>query len=153
MYNKILVPLDGSENAECILEHVKAVATGCHVPDVVLLRVIESFPAYYMDYRISEEFIRQSQDAAKADAREYLTKTADKMTKQGMSVSTQVIEGKAADSILDYSIKNSVDLIIMATHGRTGISRWALGSVADKVVRTSNAPVMVVAPASCRVTI
>jgi len=153
MYNKILVPLDGSENAECILEHVKAVATGCHVPDVVLLRVVESFPAYYMDYRISEEFIRQSQDAAKADAREYLTKTADKMTKQGMSVSTQVIEGKAADSILDYSIKNGVDLIIMATHGRTGISRWALGSVADKVVRTSNAPVMVVAPASCRVTI
>ena len=153
MYNKILVPLDGSENAECILEHVKAVATGCHVPDVVLLRVVESFPAYYMDYRISEEFIRQSQDAAKADAREYLTKTADKMTKQGMSVSTQVIEGKAADSILDYSIKNGVDLIIMATHGRTGICRWALGSVADKVVRTSNAPVMVVAPASCRVTI
>jgi len=153
MYNKILVPLDGSENAECIMEHVKAIATGCRVPDVVLLRVIEPFPAYYMDYRISEEFIRQSQDAAKADAREYLTKMADKMTKEGVSASTQVVEGKAADTILDFATKNGVDLIIMATHGRTGISRWALGSVADKVVRSSSAPVMVVAPAGCRVTL
>ncbi len=146
MYNKILVPLDGSENSECILEHVRAIATGCHVPAVVLLRVIEPFPAYYMDYRISEEFIRQAQDAAKADARDYLTKTADKMKKEGMFVSTQVMEGKAADTILDFATKNGVDLIIMATHGRTGVSRWALGSVADKVVRTSDAPVLVVAP-------
>jgi len=153
MYKKILVPLDGSENSECILEHVRAIATGCQVPDVVLLRVIEPFPAYYMDYRISEEFIRQSQDAAKSDAKQYLARTADKLEKQGLSVSTQVIEGKAADSILDFAAKNGVDLIIMATHGRTGISRWALGSVADKVVRSSVAPVLVVAPAGCQVTL
>ena len=153
MYSKILVPLDGSENSECILEHVRTIATGCHVPDVVLLRVIEPFSTYYReDYQIGE-FIRQSQDAAKADAKQYLAKTADKMTKEGVSVSTAVIEGKAADAILDYASKNGVDLIIMATHGRTGISRWALGSVTDKVVRTSSAPVMVVAPASGRVTV
>ena len=153
MYSKILVPLDGSENSECILEHVRTIATGCRVPDVVLLRVVEPFPAYYMDYRISEEFIRQSQEAAKADAKQYLAKTAGKMTKEGVSVSTAVIEGRAADAILDYASKNGVDLIIMATHGRTGVSRWALGSVTDKVVRTSSAPVMVVPPAGCRVTV
>lgn len=153
MYRKILVPLDGSENSECILEHVITVATGCHVSDVVLLRVIEPFPTYYMNYRISEEFIRQSQDAAKANAKEYLAKVADNMKKAGMSASTVVLEGKAADAILDYAVKNGVDLIIMSTHGRTGISRWALGSVTDKVIRTSSAPVMVVAPASRRVTV
>lgn len=152
MYGKILVPLDGSENSECILEHVRTIATGCHVPDVVLLQVIEPFPTYYKGPQIGE-FIRQSQDAAKANAKEYLAKTAGKMTKEGMSVSTAVIEGKAADAILDYASKNGVDLIIMATHGRTGISRWALGSVTDKVVRTSSAPVMVVAPASGRITV
>ncbi len=153
MYNKILVPMDGSENAECITEHVRTVATGCHVPSVILLRVIEPFPQYYMDYRISETFIREAQDSAKADARQYLGKIADKMTKDGVSASVEVIEGRAADSILDFAAKNGVDLIVMATHGRTGISRWALGSVADKVVRGSNAPVMVVAPESCRVTV
>lgn len=153
MYRKILVPLDGSENSECILEHVRTVAMGCHVSGVVLLRVIEPFPAYYMDYRISEEFIRQSQDAAKANAKEYLVKVADNMKKAGMSASTVVLEGKAADAILDYAAKNGVDLIIISTHGRTGVSRWALGSVTDKVVKASNAPVMVVAPAGCRVTV
>jgi nucleotide-binding universal stress UspA family protein len=153
MYNKILVPMDGSENAECILEHVKTVATGCHVAGVVLLRVIEPFPTYYMDYRLSDTFIRQAQDALKSDAAEYLARVAGNMTKEGMSVSTAVLEGHAADIILDYAAKNCIDLIIMATHGRTGISRWALGSVAEKVVRSSNAPVMVVAPAGCRVTV
>jgi len=145
--------MDGSENAECILEHVKTIATGCHVPGVVLLRVIEPFPTYYMDYRISETFIRQAQDASKSDAAEYLTKIAGKMAKEGMSVSTVVLEGNAADTILDYATKNGIDLIIMATHGRTGLSRWALGSVTDKVVRGSSAPVMVVAPAGCQVTV
>jgi nucleotide-binding universal stress UspA family protein len=153
MYQKILVPMDGSENSECVFEHVRDVATGCHVSGVILLRVIEPFPTYYMDYRISETFIRQAQDATKADAAEYLNKVADKMKKEGMSVSTTVLEGNAASTILDYAAKNAVDLIIMATHGRTGISRFALGSVADKVVRGSSAPVMVVAPAGCRVTI
>jgi nucleotide-binding universal stress UspA family protein len=153
MYNKILVPLDGSENSECVLEHVKALATGCHVPDVVLLRVIEPFPTYYMDYRLDEKFIRQAQDAAKADASEYLKKLTDRIEKEGMSVSAAVSEGNIAETILGYAEKNGVDLIIMATHGRTGISRFALGSVADKVVRGSNAPVMVVVPAGCRVTL
>ena len=55
-----------------------------------------------------------------------------------------VVEGNAADAIVDYAGKNDIDLIIMATHGRSGIGRWALGSVADRVVRHANAPVLLV---------
>jgi nucleotide-binding universal stress UspA family protein len=151
MYDKILVPMDGSGNSECVLEHVKAIATGCHVSNVILLRVIEPFPAYYMDYKISEAFIRQAQEAAKLDAGKYLTGIAAKMKNEGMSVVTITLEGNAADTILNYAAQNGVDLIFMSTHGRTGISRWALGSVTDKVVRGANVPVMIVAPANCRV--
>jgi nucleotide-binding universal stress UspA family protein len=153
MYNKILLPMDGSENSECILEHAKAVATSSRVPVVVLLRVIEPFPSYYMAYRMTDEFTLQMQEALKSDAIDYLTKVAEKMKKEGMSVSIAVVEGNPADSILDYAAKNGIDLIIMATHGRTGISRWALGSVAEKVVRGSSDPVMVVAPTTCQVTL
>ena len=153
MYQKILVPMDGSENAECVIEHVKTIATGCKVTEVVLLRVIEPFPVYIMDYRVDENIIRQAQDGAKDAATESLNKVANQMKKEGLSVTTDVTEGNAAIMILDYAAKNAVDLIIMATHGRTGVARFALGSVADKVVRGSSAPVMVVAPEGCRVTL
>jgi nucleotide-binding universal stress UspA family protein len=99
---------------------------------------------------MSETFIRQAQDAARANVGEHLSKLADKMNKSGMVVSRVVLEGNPAETILDYAEKNGVDLIIMATHGRTGIPRFALGSVADKVVRSSSVPVRVVAPAGCR---
>lgn len=153
MYQKILVPMDGSENAECVIEHVKTIAAGCKAAEVILLRVIEPFPSYVMSLRMTDTFVQQAQDAVKADAIEFLNKVVDKMKNEGLSVSTAVLEGNPAVTILDYAAKNGVDLIIMATHGRTGVARFALGSVADKVVRGSSAPVMVVAPAGCRVTL
>ena len=73
------------------------------------------------------------------------------MIQEGISARGEVVTGKAADAILDYAEKNNVDLIIMSTHGRSGISRWAFGSVADRVVRHSIAPVLLVAPAGCRI--
>lgn len=151
MYDKILVPVDGSENSECVLEPVRAIATGCRVADVILLHVIDAFPAYYMNYKMSESFIRQAQEAAKREAGKYLDGVADKLKRQGVMVTAIVLEGNAASNIIDYAAKNNVDLIIMATHGRTGLARWALGSVADKVLREANRPVMVVPPVDYRV--
>ena len=142
MYQKILVPMDGSENAECVIEHVKTIATGCKVTEVVLLRVIEPFPVYIMDYRVDENIIRQAQDGAKDAATESLNKVANQMKKEGLSVTTDVTEGNAAIMILDYAAKNAVDLIIMATHGRTGLSHAMFGSTAEKVVRKAPCPVL-----------
>ena len=61
--------------------------------------------------------------------------------------------GAPADAIIDYTAKNGIDLIVMSTHGRSGVTRFALGSVTDKVVRTVAAPVLVVSPAECKVRI
>jgi nucleotide-binding universal stress UspA family protein len=148
MYKRILVPLDGSEFSECGLEHVKAIATGCNVPEVVLLRVIEPIPEVGW---ISTDFVKDAEKNALANADDYLAKLAETLKSEGVAIRTATISGKAADEIVDYASKNKVDLIIMSTHGSSGVVRWALGSVADRVLRHSSVPVLVAAPQACRV--
>lgn len=150
MYKKILVPLDGSEFSECILSHVKAVATGCQVPEVMLLYVVEPVrqPARaHMDSSVLDQAHRDSISSAK----DYLSRVASDLRQSGVAAETMVVEGNAAEQILDYAGRNQVDLIMMSTHGRSGITRWAAGSVTDRVLRHAVAPVLVAAPAACRV--
>jgi len=149
MYRKVLVPLDGSELSECSLRHAKAIATGCHVADVVLLRVVED--AMPNNPEIPEDLRARIAREAEPQARSYLAKMADGLKKEGVAVETAVEKGRAADVILNYARKNNVDLIIMSTHGYSGISRWAFGGVTDRIVRHSPIPVLTVAPAGCRV--
>jgi nucleotide-binding universal stress UspA family protein len=151
MYKKILAPLDGSEFSECSLDHVTAVAKGCAVPSVVLLHVIEPPEGYAAAFtRISAEAIDKILKESRAQTEDHLAKVADKLKKKGINVSTVIAEGKPGDEILNYADKNRVDLIIMSTHGSSGLTRWAFGSVADKVIRHSPVPVLVVAPPGCR---
>ncbi len=155
MYKKMLAPLDGSELSECSLEHVRAVATGCQVPEIVLLRVIEPIHEPLEDEGASDDWRRSVRERAQAVAEGYLAKVANSLKKEGIAIETVVVPGGpdtggAAYEILEYAKKNQVDLIVMSTHGRSGISRWALGSVSDRVLRHSAAPVLVVSPAGCR---
>ena len=152
MYNKILAPVDGSTLSECSLDHVRAVATGCSVPEVVLLRVIEPLSSYAVSAlaQAGGNLIEQAENVNKAEAQAYISEMVKKLNKEGIAAKGETIYGKAADEILGYAEKNKVDLIIMSTHGKSGISRWAFGSVADRVVRHSRAPVLTVAPAGCR---
>jgi len=149
MYKKILVPLDGSELAECALSHVRAIATGCRVPEVVLLGVVEpiSQPVYAA---FGDEHVRDIQKATRAYANNYLSKLAGGLKEDGIAVQTVVVSGRPAEKILDYANKNQVDLIIMSTHGRSGVSRWVLGSVTDRIVRRSVAPVLIISPPGYR---
>ncbi len=148
MYKKILAPIDGSEFSECTLEHIRAIATGCHVPEVVLLMVVEPVR---QAYELGEEWRRNTEVRLQAEAKDYVSKVAANLKKDGVAAQTAVIGGRPADAILDYAAKNQVDLIIMSTHGRSGVSRWVFGSVADRVLRHSVAPVLAVSPAGCRV--
>ena len=151
MYKKILSPLDGSEFAECSLEHVRAIAAGCNVPEVVLLMAVEPIPQYAL-VDLSEEAHREAERTAAVWAQDYLAKTADALNLKNDSVvvKTAIARGRAADVILDYTSENRVDLIIMSTHGRSGVSRWVFGGVAEKVLRHSPVPVLITSPAACR---
>lgn len=155
MYSKVLVPLDGLELAECILDHVRAIVTGCQVSEVVLLTVVEVYekglPSTTWGGVISAEQRAALAAESIAEAKEYLTKVADKLREEGMFVHPEVIQGEVAEGILDYATENQVDLIMMSTHGRSGPSRWALGSIADRVIRHSPIPVLIVSPKGCRI--
>ena len=147
MYNKILVPLDGSEISECSLTHVQAIATGCSVPEVALIKVIEPIPETGW---IAASERKDSEKRAREYAQDYLTKLAGKLEKKGIEVTTVIASGNIAEKILEYAQGNKIDLIIMSTHGSSGVVRWALGSVADKVSRHASMPVLVIPPESCK---
>ncbi len=165
MYSKILVPLDGSEMAECSIEHVKTIALGCHVPEVVLLTVIEPIDEGSYIANLTGAGIIYSPDKLAnikrdmdtnhenlhAAAGAYLKKVAEQLTKEGMNIKTDIIEGKAAETILDYAAKNSFDLIIISTHGWGGKTHWDFGAVTERVIRSSNIPVVVASPKGCRI--
>ena len=150
MYKKILAPLDGSEFSECSLDHVTAIAKGCAAPGVVLLRIIEPINKYTTYGGIGQEALGEIEKKFRAETEDYLAKMADKLKKKGIKVSTVTVEGKPSDEILNYADENQVDLIIMSTHGSSGLTRWAFGSVADKIIRHSPVPVLVIAPPGCR---
>jgi nucleotide-binding universal stress UspA family protein len=151
MYQKILVPLDGSELAECVLPHVESIAKGGGVQNVVFLRVVEPFHMHggFYDPAFSTEDIKRIDSEDIADAENYLKKLVNQTRYGGVNVQSKVITGKTADAIVEYATKNKVDLIIMATHGRSGVSRWVWGSVADRVLRSACVPVLMVRAPGC----
>ena len=153
MYKKILVPLDGSELAECVLPHVAAIAGGCGVTSVTFLRVIEPYylhaamyaaTGYGISLGLREEDIEKIDAENRSAAEKYLSEVVSRAKYKGAQVQGEVFMGKAAEGIVDYAAKNGCDLIIIATHGRSGLSRWVWGSVADRVLRSANVPVLMV---------
>ncbi len=147
MYKRILAPLDGSEFSECLLPHLRAIALGCQVPAVVLLRVIEPLPPLA---KVTQPWLREVAEKEQAEAKDYLNKLASELKNEGIVAETVVMIGQPDEEILNFAQRNEADLIIMSTHGRSGATRWLLGGVADRVVRHSPVPVLTVAPAGCR---
>ena len=149
MYKKVLVPLDGSPFSECVLDHVKIMAAGCKIPEVKLVYVVE--PVNPGMYDVPGKYVEEIQNAAISTAEEYLKKITAKLVANDVSASWVVLRGVVAEAILDYARKNEIDLVIMSTHGRSGVARWAMGSVADRVARQATVPVMLVSPPGCRI--
>lgn len=137
MYEKILVPLDGSELAEVSLPFAEELA-GRLGSEVTLVHVIKSVDDPQLP--MHKSYIQKIIETVKRDAKKHLEKPGGKTIK----IESVILVGHPAKEILDYADKEGIGLIIMSTHGRTGIKRWALGSVADKVVRASNQPVALI---------
>ena len=158
MYKKILVPLDGSELAECVLPHVEFIARGCASGSVIFVRVIEPTALPYGPFTDGGHVITQAEATRirteadsnnKKSAEEYLNQIVSQHKYPGLSVQSAVIVGNAAESIADYATQNEIDLIAIATHGRSGISRWTWGSVADRILRSACVPVLMVRAPGC----
>ncbi len=137
MYKRILVPLDGSELAEVALPYAEELA-GRLGSEITLVHVYETADAQYE--RMHQAYIQKMVEATKQGAERFLAKSKAKRVK----VKPALLVGHAAEEIVDYADKENADLIIIATHGRSGISRWVLGSVATKVLSAAKRPVALI---------
>jgi nucleotide-binding universal stress UspA family protein len=167
MYNKILVPLDGSKLAECALPHAEELAQGCRAGEVILVSVTERVPGYRAleaggepiakrpsgwdepSQPLGQRLIPEATGKKEKQAQRYLDRIAKAMEAKGVNVSTEVLLWKPAEAIVGYAKQSGCDLIVMASHGRSGPSRWAYGSVADKVLRSSCIPVLMIRAPGC----
>ncbi len=150
MYQHVMAPLDGSELAECVLPHVEAIAAGCSVTAVTLAMVVPPLHMYGgAETRISPEERKHLEEDSVEVATAYLEEKAQLLREKGIPVEVKVLLGNVLDQLVEYINQNNVDLIIIATHGRSGVSRLFLGSVADRLLRQAPVPVLMVrAPGS-----
>jgi nucleotide-binding universal stress UspA family protein len=154
MYKKVLVPLDGSGLAECTLSHVKNLFKEGSVGEVTLLNVVKvdlRWAAMGSDEYpkgIDLEAIREPLFIA---SRKYLADIEARLISEGIKVKTESVEGdRPADTITEYAQKKGMDMIIIGTHGYTGLKKLLLGSVASGVLQQSHIPVLLIRPESCR---
>lgn len=148
MYKRILLPLDGSPLAERALPHAIAQAE-CFGAELILLRVVE--PILPTETVVPREAIRRAEERIQALTQEYLERVAARVRERGIPVQTVTIEGFPRVQIVQFAEANhQIDLIVLCTRGRSGISRWLMGSVADRVVRGASIPVLLVRTAKAK---
>jgi nucleotide-binding universal stress UspA family protein len=151
MYQKILVPLDGSELAECTLNHVKMMVKEGFTREATILNIVRvDLPwAELYGTNFNRDAVRK---AYFASARKYLADVESRLGAEGIKVKIEVLEAdRAGAAITDYAREKGMDAIIIATHGYTGLKRLMLGSVAMSVLHESSVPVILIRPEACRV--
>ncbi|HEY7496778.1 MAG TPA: universal stress protein [Candidatus Tectomicrobia bacterium] len=136
MLERILVPLDGSRRAEAVLTELR-VLLARHDSEVVLLRVV--VPPTTMN---PQEYARLL-DERRTEAHAYVQRVAGELTGAGATARGVVYEGYPAEAILAGAREQAATLIALTTHGRTGLARWDLGSVTEKVLRGGECPILV----------
>jgi nucleotide-binding universal stress UspA family protein len=154
MYKKVLVPLDGSPLAECTLSHVKNLFKDGSVAEVTLLNVVKvdlpwaEIKSGQYHKGIDLQAIREPLFIA---SRKYLADIESRLVSEGIKVKTESLEGnRPADTITEYAQGKDMDMIIIGTHGYTGLQKLLLGSVAFAVLHQSHIPVLLIRPESCR---
>lgn len=140
MYKRILLPLDGSKMAEQALPH--AIAQAEHFgAELILLRVIEPFPQVRSMSVADMTAVREQTEEW---TREYFDRITAALQGRAIPFTTDIVEGRPNVVITQYAEANQVDLIVICSRGLSGLSRWLMGSVADRVLRGATVPVLLV---------
>ena len=162
MFEKVLVPLDGSELAEAVLPYVEDLGKRC-AAELVLLRVVAmppdkttaavyqpavALPGSAEDLDVDQHPIyrEQEMESLRGEAERSMAGAKNRLNEAGLEVRVEVLFGRTAERIAEYATKEEVDLIAMSTHGRSGFSRWVFGSVAQKVLRAVTVPILLIRP-------
>ncbi len=167
MFKKIVVPCDGSELAQnSVFPQVEDLARSMDA-EVIILRVVPPpagrsgsafkpgapempipLPVTLEDARVARHPIYRDQEiaSAEAEARHSVAQAEAMFRKKGITVRSEVLLGQPAEEIVDFAEEEKADLIVMCTHGRSGLGRWVFGSVTEKVLRAAKTPVLVIRP-------
>jgi nucleotide-binding universal stress UspA family protein len=139
MYRKILIPLDGSELAKKGLGEAEKLAK-CFGAELILFQVVPFMPIYGSPELVTPLIIDEKQKEA---AEQYIANLCEELRKKDFKATGKVKTGQqVAVEIIDFAKEHGVDLIVMSTHGRSGITRWVLGSVALKVLTRAETPIL-----------
>ncbi len=149
MAAKILIPLDGSKTGEAALPYVEELMSKLSPRvkvELTLLQVVPLLTHYVAAGELMTpiSYTEQEMKQIQRQARSYLNKVGKGIRSEKVSVEIRVVIGSSAEEIIKVADEIGVDLIAMSTHGRHGISRWAFGSVTDKVLRGGHKPMLVV---------
>ena len=140
MHEKIVVPLDGSKVGEAALPYVEDIVSKLSPEvktEVVLVQVLApaSIPTVTGRTPDATPYTEQELEKTEKKAMEYLNQTGEALKSKGVTVTAKVAVGDASEQIVKVAEEIDANLIAMSTHGRTGLSRWAFGSITDKVLR------------------
>jgi nucleotide-binding universal stress UspA family protein len=152
VYRKVLVPLDGSELAECALPHVINLVKSGSVGEVTILNVYSAHINFMpSEYDYGGLGYAELKERVMDYSIKYLADVESRLSAEGIKVKTQSLESlRPAKIISEYVQKMSMDLIIIATHGYTGLEKLMFGSVALEVLHNSHVPVLLIRPESCK---
>lgn len=144
--SRVIVPLDGSEFAESVLPYAASLSQKMDM-GVTLVQVLstDEFTYYSSGYGINE-FLPRIKEEIRSEAREYLTGAASRFFPEGLDVSVETVYGSPASRITQMARAADHNMVALTTHGRSGVSRLLLGSVAESVIRESGDPVLIVRP-------
>jgi nucleotide-binding universal stress UspA family protein len=155
MYERILVPLDGSGQSEEVLPFIRTLAEASKA-EIVLLRVAEyPYTLYSMCYEYppyDPGLAKTIQDKKKViyhEVKDYLEQIASTLATAGVTVTLEVCEGPVVEAILASTERLHIDLIALSTCGQSGGTQWMMGAIADRVLYEAPVPVILIRPTSC----
>ncbi len=139
MFDLILVPLDGSQLAECVLPHVVAIARSFDA-EITLLRMLEKNQAGAS----AQLFDLLNWQINKTKAALYLEKTKARFQESGLRARTTLLEGLVAEGITEYAQNQGMKLIILSSHGRNGLTQWGISSITQKIILSAQTSLLIV---------
>jgi len=147
---RLALLLDGTKRAEASIPHVEMLSRqfGAELTEVELISVCQN-PEITSDYPASmplswDEYVASEKEKCRRNTGKYLKEVADRLMESGIQVRYEALMGDPAVEIIDHIKRSNFSLIVMATHARSGFSRWAFGSVAEKVIKGVTTPVFLV---------
>jgi nucleotide-binding universal stress UspA family protein len=144
MYKHVLLPTDGSEGTDAVVENAREIANRFDAEVHVLHVVDQRLSRLAQEYRDLGSDVGQTATDELGEVGQEAVSAVTSQLSDDISVTEAVVEGVPHEAILEYAADEDIDLIVMGTHGRTGLSRSLLGSVTERVVRSADVPVLTV---------